>query len=210
MPDTAALPGNVPEQNVTVDPRQLHMEVFDARTGDVWLQQAPVSEDDYRAFRPEPPYVKSGLARSAMDAAHFLKSPGAPADGALETRIIGGRSLVRVARPLNFRGLSRGDAPTRLEVDKHHRLGFDAGTLVRLALLPDGRFYVQQTVTAGPERLPVPADWTMHLLRPRERWWVYLGSPVTVYFFRNLTSFMGPLTREQLPVSPEIATPDPL
>jgi hypothetical protein len=189
----------VPEQNVTLEPRALHMEVFDLSTGEVWLQQAPITQEEFAAFKPEPPYVKSGIGKSAMDFAHFTRSPGAKEDGPLETRVIGGRTLARVAKPLDFRGLARGDAPTRLQVNKYHRIGFEAGTRVCLAQLPDGQLYVQQTVAPGPERIAPPADWNMFEFVAPERWWVYLDSPVTVWFFRNLSSFMGPLPRGQLP-----------
>lgn len=189
--------------NVTLQPRELHMEVFDPRTGDVWLQQAPLTEAEYRAYRPEPPYMKSGFARSAMDYASFRRSPGASADDPLEERVIGGRTLVRVAKPLAFRGLARGDAPTRLQVVKHHEIGFAPGTRVRLARLPDGAWFVQQTVAPGHERVPVPADWQMFEVRPRSPWSIHLAAPVTVYFFRNLASFQGPVPREQIPVEPE-------
>jgi hypothetical protein len=193
----------VPAPNVTVAPRELHMEIFDSRTADVWLCQRPVTAAEYQALQPEPPYVKSGLARSAMDFAWFLRSPGALADGPLESRIIGGLPMVRVARPLDFRGFAAGDAPTRLTIDKHHLIGFNAGTRARLVQLPDGAFFVQQTVSAGPVSIPLPADWKAFELRSEARWSVCLGAPVTVYFFRNLSSFQGPLTREQLPGEPK-------
>ena len=200
MPESGA--AAVPGQNVTLEPRALHMEVFDMSTGQVWLQQSPITLEEFAAYKPEPPYVKSGIGKSAMDFAHFLRSPGATQDGPLETRTIGGRTLVRVARPIDFRGLAKGDAPTRLQVDKHHRIGFEAGTRVCVAQLPDGQFYVQQTVAAGPERIAPPADWKMFELVAPARWWVCLDTPVTVWFFRNLSSFMGPLPSEQLPAEP--------
>ena len=192
MNDAAAPP--VPAANVTRAPRQLHMELMDGRTLDVWLHQPPVTAADYAAFRPEPPYVKSGLGRGAMDRAWFLRSPGSAADGALEARVIGGREFVRVARPLDFRGLARGDAPTRLQVDKHHVLAFAAGSEVRIALLPDGRDYVQQTLAApGAGAVPLPADWQLRIVRPAQDWVVPLPAPATVWFFRNLDSYAGPI-----------------
>ena len=62
-----------PAANLTLAPRELHMEVMDARTLDVWLQQAPVTPEEFRAFRPEAPFVKSGVAHSAMDYASFRR-----------------------------------------------------------------------------------------------------------------------------------------
>lgn len=190
----------VPAANVTLAPRELHMEVMDPRTFDVWLHQQPVTLDDYRSFKPEPPYFKSGVGRGAMDRAWFLRSPGSAANGVLEGRRIGGRDFVRVARPLDFRGLAKGDAPTRLQIDKHHVLVFAAGADVRVARLPDGHWYVQQTVAAaGADVIPVPADWESATLRLARDWTVSVPTPATVWFFRNLDSYMGPLTAERLP-----------
>ncbi|HUR40535.1 MAG TPA: hypothetical protein VM240_05140 [Verrucomicrobiae bacterium] len=184
----------IPAPNVTRAPRELHMEVMDPRTFDVWLHQDVVTMDDYAAFRPEPPFFKSGVGRGAMDSAWFLRSPGGAIDGALDTRVIGGREFVRVARPLDFRGLAKGNAPTRLSIDKHHVLGFLHGSEVRVARLPDGKHYVQQTVAApGAGAVPLPADWEVSVLRPSQDWIVHVPTPATVYFFRNLDSYIGPV-----------------
>lgn len=194
----AAIPSAVPAHNVTVAPLDLHMEILDTRTADVWLHQQPVTEDEYRAFKPEPPYVKSGLGRSGMDVAWFRRSPGADADGPLERRIVCDREFVRVARPRQFRGLQQGDAPTRLVIEKHHVIGFNAGTRVHIAKLDDG-YYVLQTMAPDRSIIPEPADWALFHVDLEQPWVCDLGCPVTVYFFRNLRSFQGPLTAEQLP-----------
>lgn len=188
----AAAPPEVPAGNVTLAPRELHVEVMDPRTFDVWLHQAPLTAAEARAFRPEPPYFTSGVGHGAMDRAWFLRSPGSDGDGALESRRIGGREFVRVARPLGFRGLAAGDAPTRVRVDKHHVLVFAAGSAVRVARLPDGHHYVQQTVGAAAAPAP-PADWEMRTLRPAQDWTVQVATPATVWFFRNLDSYIGPV-----------------
>jgi hypothetical protein len=189
----------LPPQNATVAPRELHMEVMDPRSFDVWLHQQPVTLEEYTAFTPEPPYVKSGAARAAMDYAWFLRSPGASSDGALETRSIGGREFARVARPLNFRGLAQGDAPTRLEIDKHHLLGFNAGSPIRFVRLPDGDWYIQQTRGREDQASPLPADWALRTLLPPADWSVRLPSPATVWFFRNFDSYVGPIDRAVMP-----------
>lgn len=193
------IPGEVPSPNVTVKPKGLHMEIFDPRSGDVWLHQQPISEADYQAFRPEPPYVKSGLGRSAMDFAWFKRSPGAEIDGVLEQRRIGGLDWVRVARPRQFRGLARGNAPTRLVIEKHHVIGFEAGSRVNFVRLPDGGWYVQQTAAADGSVIDEPDDWSLFHVELNRRWVCDLGCPVTVYFFRNLRSFQGPVPAQALP-----------
>jgi hypothetical protein len=189
----------VPSRNVTHSPRELHMEVMDSRTFDVWLHQLPVTLEEYKAFKPEPPYVKSGLACSAMDFAWFLRSPGASADGELEARTIGGREFVRVARPLRFRGLPAGDAPTRVEIDKHHLLGFKAGSTLRVAQLADGSCYVQQTVGREDRAVAPPPGWTISPLILAADWSLLLPTPVAVWFFHNFDSYIGPVERTGLP-----------
>jgi hypothetical protein len=197
-----AIPASVPEENVTVSPLDLHMEMFDMRSGNVWLCQQPLTMDEYRAFKPEPPYVKSGIARSAMSFAYFRRSPGAVADGALERRQIAGRDFVRVARPVKFRGLQPGTAPTRLEIDKHHVIGFSAGDCVPFVRLPDGQCYVQQTVAADHSRIDLPEDWTPLHVRLTQDWALALEAPATVYFFSNLQSYQGPVPAECMPIDP--------
>src|SRR5581483_5542300 len=109
----------------------------------------------------------------------------------------------RVARPQTLRGFAPGNAPTQLLIEKHHVIGFDAGTTLRLARLPDGHYYVQQTATAGGFADVDPEDWEMHALALERAWSVELAYPTTVWFFRNLRSFCGPFRREQLPAAPQ-------
>ena len=198
---STGVPADVPAPNVTVAPLELHMEVFDPRSGDVWLHQQPVSEAGYKAFKPDPPYVKSGLGRSAMDFAWFKRSPGADADGALEQRRIGGLDWVRVARPRDFRGIARGDAPTRLVIEKHHVIGFEAGKRLNFVRVADGGWYVQQTAAPDGSIIDEPVDWQLFHVELPQRWTCDLGCPVTVYFFRNLRSFQGPIPPERLPAA---------
>ena len=79
-------------------------------------------------------------------------------------RMIGGREFVRVARPLDFRGLANGDAPTRVVIDKHHVLVFAAGShaatnashMPSASLIISGRPERSTTTTGMPARLMFP------------------------------------------------------
>ena len=183
---------HLPPRNRTLAPRELHLELMDPRSFDVWLCQSPVTAAQVKAFKPEAPYLKSGAAHAAMDAAWFLRSPGAACEGELESRSIGGLEFVRVARPLGFKGLAPGASPTRVEVDKHHVLRFAAGRALMFAKIGDN-WFVQQTVRSDGEAFAPPADWMMRLVLLNRDWEVRLPAPATVWFFRNLDSFAGPV-----------------
>src|ERR1044071_10431798 len=106
-------------QNITREPRLPHMELLNLQTGDVWMCQQPVTYDEFKAFQVAAPLIKSGCTAASFDAAHFLRSPEATADGPLDTQVFDGREFSRVARPLRF-GALRPDVPTLVKVQKHH------------------------------------------------------------------------------------------
>ena len=196
----------LPAENVTRSPRQAHMEVMNPATGDVWLLQDPISIEEFTSLRVEPPWVKVGFTTASMDSAGFRRSPGADADGPVETREIGGRRFARVAKVRKFGGFAAGAVPTRIEVEKHHLVGFDAGRTITVARLPDGQFYVEQTECMPGKSFEPPADWQMFTLRLTEPWSLQIACPVSVYFFRSLRSFQGPVAPEWLPGRPVAAT----
>ncbi|MEN8665599.1 MAG: hypothetical protein ABF356_11645 [Polycyclovorans sp.] len=84
-------------------------------------------------------------------------------------------------------------------IEKHHVLGYEAGTRVNFMRLPDGEYYVQQTASTDGGVIAEPADWTLLHIELDRQWICDLGCPVTVFFFRNLRSFQGPLREDQLP-----------
>ena len=190
-----------PPENVTRNPRQAHMEVMSPATGDVWLLQDPVSMEEFKSLRVEPPLVKIGFTAASMDSAHFCRSPGAGADGPVETREIGGRRFARIARVRKFGGFA-----ARTEVEKHHRVTFDAGRAVTLARLPDGLLYVEQTDCMPGKSFQPPADWQMVTLKLTQPWSLQVACPVSVYFFDSLRSFQGPVAPEWLPGRVEVDT----
>jgi hypothetical protein len=193
-------PPELAGHNITAQARSgLRAEIMDLRTLDVWLCQQPITEAEYAALAPEPPFVKSGLGRSAMDIAWFKRSPGAAADGPLATLALGDFVFCHVARPRDFNGLARGDAPTRLLVEKHHVLGFEAGSRVRLTVQADGRVFVQQTIAIDGAGPPPVAGWSAREITLHSPWVCALPYPCEVYFFQNLSSYAGPLDPAQLP-----------
>src|SRR5690349_17485377 len=98
----------VSADNITLHPRQLHTEVMNLASGDVWLLQSPTTAEAVSAMKVSPPLIKSGTGTGAMDFAWFLRSPGAEDDGPLEICDIGGHRFARVARVRKFGGFPRG------------------------------------------------------------------------------------------------------
>lgn len=203
--ETALIPSPITPESITQEPLKPHMEVMDTSSGDIWLHQPPTTLAAYDALKPEAPYIKSGIACAAMDFAYFLKSPGADVEGPLETRTIGGLEWSRVARPLDFHGFNSGPTPTLIQVDKHHVIGFTAGSTLRLARLPDGKFYIQQTRSAWHGKDVYPTDWALFTLVLEQPWSIYLDSPSPIYFFRNLRSFAGAFDADVFPGDPQPA-----
>ena len=198
--NTLQAPAGLAASNITAAASKgLRAEIMDLRTLDVWLCQQPITQAQYAALAPEPPYVKSGLGRAAMDIAWFDRSPDAAADGPLRTIEVGGFAFCHVARPHDFQGLAAGDAPTRLMVEKHHVLGFEAGSRVRLTVQADGRIFVQQTTAVDGAGLPPVAGWLVREITLRSAWVCALPRPCEVHFFQNLSSYAGPLDPAQLP-----------
>lgn len=197
------IPAAIAEANITQAPRELHMEVMNLQTRDVWVCQQPITEAQFKALKVNAPLMKVGYGRAAFDFAYFRRSPGAAEDGALETTIIDGLGFARVARPQQLRGFAAGDAATQMMIEKHHIIGFDAGSELRLARLPDGQYYLQQTVSASATPDVDPEDWQMYSLKLAAPWSVELSCPAAVYFFRNLRSYTGPFTARQLPGAPQ-------
>lgn len=186
-------------ENVTHEPRRPHMEVMNPATGDVWLLQEPLNAEDYAAVQLEPPFVKSGFTSGAMDAAWFSRSPGAAAEGPLETRVLGGRTFARVAKVRRFTGLAPGNGPTLVRVEKHHVLTFAAGRAVAVVRLPAGHCYVEQTEAIPGRGFVAPAGWRLAALTLTAPWTVRFDGVADVWFFTSLRSFIGPLAVANLP-----------
>jgi hypothetical protein len=188
---------DIARHNVTVSPRELHVEIMNPQTGDVWLLQDPITVEQFKALRVAPPLVKSGCAAGSFDAAHFLRSPGAEQDGPLEICEVDGRTFVRVARALAF----SGKGPMLVKVQKHHVMTFAKGREVTIARVPDGGLYVQQTESVPGKTFEAPADWQLHRATLSEDWTVLVPPPVSVFFFPSLASFQGPLADASLPAA---------
>jgi hypothetical protein len=197
----------VPEHNWMIDPDQPHAELLDLETGRVWQSQQPISKDAYEKLALPDTLRRVGLGRGVMDAHYFRRSPGAAADGPVTERDVDGHLFVHCANPpASGPEFPVGEDPRLLRVDKHHSLVFEAGREVDVIRLPDGRDFVQ-VVGASPRggglmqpeqiREPVafalPEGWELRTEKLSARTTVHLPHPTHAWFFKNGTSFQGPV-----------------
>ena len=181
----------------------LHMEIMNAATGDVWLAQQPVTDVQFEALVPPPGFQKSGIGQASVDAAYFRRSPGASADGPVETMEVDGLCFARVARPVRFEPGHRGLWVAY--IDKYHRVLFKAGRSIEIMDCGDGNDYLQQVSRGrGPilaalgistER-QLPQGWSVRTVTLAKDLLVELPNPARVVFFSNGDSFQGPLQLE--------------
>ncbi|MCP3985244.1 MAG: hypothetical protein GY723_12715, partial [bacterium] len=67
-----------------IDAQELHGEVLDPSTRNVWQSLEPISREDYQALPLEPDWLRVGIGRGAMDEHWFARSPGKEEDGPME------------------------------------------------------------------------------------------------------------------------------
>lgn len=178
----------------------LHGEVLDTATGTVWLGQEPMSREEFDRLELPDGFVKTGIGEAVADAAFFRRSPGAEADGPLETRDIAGVRFSLVARP------GAPDSPLPglfvLPVHKHHRVLYASGSTIEVMDCGDGADYVplvRNAVMAGrradrPARPRVlPDGWSVRRVTLDRDLVVELPCPTRVTFFASGDSFQGPV-----------------
>lgn len=173
------------------------MEAMVPDTRQTYLCPQPVTQAEFDAFAPAPPFIKTGLGRPGMDMAAFIRSPGKPG---LEQISIGGRPFLHVANPVRIAMPASPGLPLELAVDKHHVLGFAAGSVINLLRGAQGQIFVPLVGDdAGDAALALPAGLQLIRRRVTAPWLVELPAPTQAYFWGlgagpgALRSFQGPL-----------------
>ena len=87
--------------------RDLHMEVMDTRTGQVWMSFEAVTQQDFDSLELGDSLRGVGVAAAVMDAAAFTHSPNGEGEPVRE-RIIGGHRFINVAVPGEAKPLPEG------------------------------------------------------------------------------------------------------
>jgi len=191
-------------ENWTIGAGTLHLEIMHLATGSVWLAQQEVSPERAAALAMPEGFVASGIGCAVADLAFFARSPGADADGPLETLDVDGLRFARVASPgtpePGFEGL------LVLPVYKHHRVLYSAGRTIEVMDCGDGFDYVPLTakarrVGADPARAPrppkprlLPEGWSVRQVHLDSDLVVDLPCPTrAAFFWSSGDSFQGPI-----------------
>jgi hypothetical protein len=187
--------------------RELHGEVLDPSTGNVWQSLEPITREEYQALPLETGWLRVGVGIGAMDEHWFARSPGAEENGALQLCEIGGRGFGLCARPACAPTQPAGPGgPRLLLVQKHHVIRFVAAREVPVLLHPNGERVVH-VIEGGQGKAPLelPQAWKLESVKLAEDWVLELPTPTSVFFFPNGDSYQGPL--ERLPGSCAFPTP---
>ena len=192
MPDESVRPASATPM---IDAQELHGEVLDPSTGNVWQSLEPINREDYDGLPLEPDWLRVGLGRAAMDEHWFAHSPGDEEDAPMELLEIGGRQFGLCARPASTPSQPAGpDGPRMLLVDKHHVIRFLSGRQVPVLRDPAGDRFVHVIEGGeGKALLAVPEGWKLECVELTADWVLELPSPTTVFFFANGDSYQGPL-----------------
>jgi hypothetical protein len=175
--------------------QELHGEILDPSTRNVWQSLEPITREQYKALPLEAGWVPVGVGRGAMDEHWFARSPGAEEDGPMQVREIGGRRFGLCARPASMPTEVAGPGgPRFLLVEKHHVLRFVAGRAVPVLVHADGDRFVH-VIEGGADKSPLtlPDGWKLDSVKLSADWVVRLPTPTTVFFFPNGDSYQGPV-----------------
>jgi hypothetical protein len=183
-----------------IDAQELHGEILDSSTSNVWQSLEPITREDYQALTLEPGWLPVGIGRAAMDEHWFTRSPGMDEDGGMQLLEIGGRQFGLCARPASTPSQPAGpDGPRLLLVDKHHVIRFLSERQVPVLRDPDGNRFVH-VIEGGEGKAPLalPGGWKLEWVNLDEDWVLQLPTPATVFFFPNGDSFQGPIETPSL------------
>ena len=190
----------VPAGNYLVDCLAPHGELLDAATGTVWQCHLPIDYEDYDALELPNNLVKIGIGCGVMDAHYFRRSPGATEDGPVGEQVIAGRRWIHCANaPQDGPEKPFNDGPLKLMVDKHHSLLFAAGRTITILRSDQGEQFVQVIAARGGEALPpLPEGWSAQGYPTQGETLVDLPSPTVAWFFKDGSSFQGPINAEEI------------
>jgi hypothetical protein len=186
----------LPEGGVAIPyGRNLHIEVVEKATGQVWMSVESATQQDYDALLAEldESYRGVGIGAAGMDAAQFHHSPDGESEPVRE-RTIGGQRYINVALPGEFTPLPGGMA--ELMVNKAHVLGYEAGRTLAILSLPEGDFVEVVGTADHDDQLPLPQGASLKTLELNEPWVVPLPNPTKTLwqFSPEMRSFQGPVT----------------
>jgi pimeloyl-ACP methyl ester carboxylesterase len=126
----------------------------------------------------------------------FNRSPGAEENGPLIQKTLAGYEWLYNAKviergiPMDNQGLLTGNY-----IDKYHSVTFDAGSIVRYLISPEGDRYIliSRLVDRTTDFFPTPDGWTLKDELIEEEWVLELPNPTLNIRTQNQDSYQGPI-----------------
>ena len=178
--------------------RDSYMEILENATGTIWMALEPGTKNDLFALDLGDEYTPLGAGLASMDAAAFLHSPNLANQPVVE-RNIGGRRFINNAHPPSSKIAARaGDGSMmRIEVNKAHVLGFEAGRTVAVIKLPEGDYVECIGSSDSDDELTLPEGGSIEHFNLTQPWIVHLPVPTTALWWGfgsgKSRSFQGPI-----------------
>ena len=172
---------------------ELFMEIMNTADRNVWARFEPVTEDQHKALKVEPPFIKSLFCAVAVDRAAFAHSPDTP--GQFQSMECDGLVFHQNARPGEMIPSDIADGPMRVTVHKHHLVGFEAGREL-VVMDYDGEQFIEMTGTSDKDdNLVLPEGASLRVITLDDPFVVMLPAPTTAFFWMGDTmrSFQGPI-----------------
>jgi pimeloyl-ACP methyl ester carboxylesterase len=127
----------------------------------------------------------------------FNRPPGATEDGPLAQETLLGYEWVHNATvlergiPMDNEGLLLGNY-----IDKFHTVTFDAGSIARYLISPEGDYYIliSRLIDRTSDFFPTPDGWTLKDELIEEEWVLELPNPTLNIRTQNQDSYQGPIT----------------
>ena len=175
--------------NWTVGPG-IRFELMDVAANSVWLCQTPVDPAAVQALDLPEGWVRAPLGEAGADLAFFRRSPGATADGPLDTREVAGHRMVRVAVPTPVAELAPG--VHEVSVDKHHTVRFVARRTITVLDAGDGTVQVPAWASDRDMATPLPDGWSKRTVTLARDLTVALANPARLVIVDGC-GFHGPV-----------------
>lgn len=178
--------------------RDLHMEILEVATGQVWMSLEVVTQEEFSDLELGTEYVPVGIGSASMDAALFQYSPNAEGEPVRE-RSISGYRFINVAQPGEMVPSVIEGGYSEIPVNKAHVIGFEAGSSVSVLHTANGDYVGVVGTSEADAQYSLPQGERIEHYTLSCNWVVPLPVPTrTLWWFKGgMRGFQGPV---KLPV----------